>query len=64
VTLDSQQRILEMECRLLFSKFKNEATMFRVQEKIMVPTGGNSIHRAEALKLGLQAALKSKKQRP
>jgi len=60
----SQQQILEMECQLLFSKFKNEKTISRVQEKIAVATGGNSIHGADALKLGLQTALRLKKQRP
>jgi len=60
----SQQQILEMECRLLFSKFKSEATISRVQEKIAVSTGEDSVHRAIAFKLGLQAALDSKKPCP
>jgi len=58
----SQQQILEMECHLLLSKFKSEATISLVQEKIAVATGEDSIHRASAFKHGLQqAALNSKK---
>jgi len=53
-----------MERRLLFSKFKNETTMSRVRKKIAVAPGENLIHRADALKLGLQVALESKKRRP
>lgn len=51
---DSEQLVAEMECRLLFSKFKNGATMTRVQEKI---SGTPSAHHAGAFKLGLRAAL-------
>jgi len=53
-----------MERWLLFSKFKTETTMSRVRKKIAVTPGENLIHRADALKLGLQVALESKKQRP
>ncbi|KAF9778320.1 hypothetical protein BJ322DRAFT_494099 [Thelephora terrestris] len=59
-----EQQIIEMECRLLFSKFKNEATTSRMQEKISSIPGNHLAHCAGALKLGLRAALDLKKQEP
>jgi len=50
-----------MECRLFFSRFKNDATVFRMQEKISGISASRSVHQADALKLGLQAALDRKK---
>jgi hypothetical protein len=50
-----------MECRLLFSKFKNETTICRIQEKFARIPKGRSTHQADAFKLGLQAALVLKK---
>jgi len=41
--------------RLFFSRFKNETTVYRVQ--ITVISASRSVHQADALKLGLQAAL-------
>ena len=54
----SQQEVLEMECRLFFSRFKNQDTVLRMQEKIST---SRSTHQAHAFKLGLQAALDLKK---
>ena len=54
----SQQEVLEMECRLFFSRFKNQATVLRMQEKI---SASRSTHQADALKLGLQTALDLRK---
>jgi len=50
-----------MECRLFFSRFKNEATIRHMQEKISGICANRSAHQADALKLGLQAALDIKK---
>jgi len=50
-----------MECRLFFSRFKNEATIHRMQEKISGICASRSAHQADAFKLGLQAALDLKK---
>jgi len=58
------RQILEMECRLLFSKFKNKATMSLVQEKIGETFGNRFAHRADAFKLGLRAALDLKERDP
>jgi len=57
----TNQEILEMECRLFFSRFKNEATILRMQEKISGICASRSAHQADALKLGLQAAIDLKK---
>jgi len=46
-----------MVCQLLFSRFKNETTMARVEEKISGARGNRSAHYAGAFKLGLQTAL-------
>lgn len=59
MVLVSQPEILRVEYQLLSSKFRNEATISRVQEKILDTTGKNSIHMAHALKFGLQEALDS-----
>jgi len=50
-----------MECQLFFSRFKNDATVFRMQEKIAGISASSSVHQADALKLGLRAALDLKK---
>lgn len=50
-----------MECRLFFSRFKNEATILRMQEKISGISASRSTHQADALKLGLQVALDLKR---
>ena len=49
-----------MECRLLFSRYKNKATMSLVQEMIRGTSRNNVAHRADAFKLALQAALDPK----
>ena len=46
-----------MECRLLFSEFKNETTISLVQDKVGGISGNHLAHRAVAFKLGLRAAL-------
>ena len=53
----SDNQLLEMECRLLFSKFKNETTVSLVQEKIMGISENHLVHRAGAFKLGLRTVL-------
>ena len=50
-----------MECRLFFSRFKNEDTISRMREKIAGMSASRSVHQADALKVGLQAALDLKK---
>jgi hypothetical protein len=50
-----------MECRLFFSRFRNETTILRMQEKTSRISASRSTHQADALKLGLQAALDLKK---
>lgn len=55
---------MEMVCQLLFSKFKNEAAVARVQEKITNTPGNRSAHHAGAFKLGLRTALDLKEHNP
>lgn len=50
-----------MECRLLFSRFQNETTVRRMQERFAGVGTNRSTHQADALKLGLQSALDIKK---
>ncbi|KAF9645604.1 hypothetical protein BDM02DRAFT_489896 [Thelephora ganbajun] len=57
----TQREVLEMECRLFFSRFKNQATVLRMQEKIASIGASRAVHQADAFKLGLQAALDFKK---
>jgi len=64
VLYNSEQQVVEMECRLLFSKFWNGVTMTRAQEKIGNTPGNHLLHRAGAFKLGLRAALDLKKPGP
>ena len=63
-TFNSEQQIVEMECRLLFSKFNNEAMISRVQEKISGLPGKHLAHCADALKLWLRTTLDLKKPVP
>jgi len=60
-TTANEQQVVEMECELLFSKFKNKSTISRVEEKISSTPGNHLVHRARAFKLGLRAALDTKK---
>lgn len=50
-----------MECRLFFSKFKNEATVSRMQEKFASTSKSRSARQTDAFKLGLQTALNLKR---
>lgn len=50
-----------MECRLFFSRFQNETTIRRMQERFAGVGASRSAHQADALKLGLQSALDIKK---
>ena len=50
-----------MECRLFFSRFQNEATILRMQQRFAGVCASRSSHQADALKLGLQSALEIKK---
>ena len=61
---NSEQQIVEMECRTLFSKFNNGATISRIQEKIHGLPGNHLAHCAGALKLGLRTALDLRKPDP
>ena len=62
----SQEKIMEMECELLVSKFKDPKTIGLVKEKIKNISDGSLSHCAGALKLGLKEAfeLKKKKRQP
>lgn len=54
--LSSQDRIMEMECELLISSFKNPHTIDLMTESIGRIADGSSSHSANALKLGLKKA--------
>ena len=62
--LFSQEKVMEMECDLLISNFKNAKTIDLVNENIGRISGGSSSHSASALKLGLKKAFDLKKQSP
>lgn len=53
-----------MECKLLLSKFKNETTIARVQEKLHEISGDHLVHCTAAFKRGLRTALDQKKPDP
>ena len=57
----SQEKIMEMECELLVSNFKDPKTIGLVKENIRHFADGSSAHCADALKLGLKKAFKLKK---
>lgn len=59
--LHSEERVAEMECQLLLSKFKNEATISRAEDKIRGTPGSHLAHRAGAFKLALRGALDAKR---
>lgn len=61
---NSDQQVMGMVCQLLFSRFKNEATMARVEEKISDAHGNRSAHHAGAFKLGLRTVLDLEEQSP
>lgn len=62
--LFSQDKIMEMECELLISSFKNPHTGDLVTENIGRIADGSSSHSANALKLGLKKAFDLKKPPP
>ena len=59
----SQDKIMEMECELLTSNFKDPKTIALVKENIGHISDGSSSHRTGALKLGLKKAFELKKQK-
>ena len=58
----SQKRIMEMQCDLLVSNFKDLKTIALVKENIGNVSDGSSSHSADALKLGLKMAFELKRQ--
>lgn len=61
--VSSQDKIMEMQCELLISKFNNPKTIELVKENIEHISDGSSSHCADALKLGLKKAFDLKKQK-
>ena len=59
----SQDKIMEMQCDLLISNFRNPATITLMQENIGRISDGSSSHHASPLKLGFKKALEFKKRR-
>jgi len=59
----SQEKIMEAQCELFISSFKDPKTVTRVREIVDDISDGSSPHRAGALKLGLKKAFELKKQR-
>lgn len=58
----SQEKIMDMQCDLLISNFKNPKTIALVKENIGYASNGSSPHGAIALKLGFKKAFEVKKQ--
>jgi len=58
----SQEELMEMECELLLSNFKDPKTIALVKENIGRISDGTSSHCAGALKLGLKKGFELKKQ--
>ena len=58
-----QEKIMEMECEVLISNFKNAKTIDLVNENIGRISSGSSSHSANALKLGLKKAFDLKNPR-
>lgn len=59
----SHEKIVEMECELLISKFNDPSTIALVKEKLGHIADGTSPHCAGSLKLGLKKAFELKKQK-
>jgi hypothetical protein len=57
----SQKEIMEAQCDLLVSSFKDHKTIALVKENIRHISSGSSSHRAGALQLGLEKAFELKK---
>jgi hypothetical protein len=58
----SQHKIMDMQCDLLTSDFKNPKTIALMQETIGQISDGSSSHCAGALNLGFEKAFEAKKQ--
>ena len=61
--LFSQEEIMEIQCELLVSNFKDPKTVALVKKNIKHISDGSSSHCAGALKLGLKKAFELKKQK-
>ena len=61
--LFSQGKIMEMECEVLISNFKDPKTIALVKETVGQISDGSSSHRASALKLVLKKGFELKKQK-
>ena len=59
----SQGKIMEMECEVLISSFKDPKTIALVKENVGQISDGSSSHRASALKLVLKKGFELKKQK-
>ena len=59
----SQGKIMEMECEVLISNFKDPKTIALVKESVGQISDGSSSHRASALKLVLKKGFELKKQK-
>lgn len=59
----SQKEIMEMQCDLPVSKFKDPKTIALVKENIRQTSDGSSSHRASALELGFEKAFELKRQK-
>ena len=57
----SQEKIMEMQCELLVSNFKDPKTIAHMKENIRRISNGSSSHCTRALKLGFKKALDLKK---
>ena len=64
--LVSRKEVLEMQCNLLISDFKDPKTIALVKETIRGTSNGFCLHRAGALQLGFEKAfeLRKKKRQP
>ena len=59
----SQGKIMEMECEVLISNFKDPKTIGLMKENVGQISDGSSSHRASALKLVLKKGFELKKQK-
>ena len=57
----SQSKVMDMQCDLLISDFKNPTTIALMQENIGHISDGSSPHRVSALKIGFKKAFELKK---
>ena len=61
ICLSSQEKIMEMQCELLVSNFKDPKTIAHMKENIKRISDGSSSHSIRALKLGFKKALDLKR---